>query len=335
MDETTLIATLLAVLLYRRRTHRRLQQRASNWRPSYEYLKGSFSLDLMSPGRARVWLRFTVPEIQRLAPLLHLDEISYRNGYSCDPTTALCVVCARLSYPGRWYQHADLFKRSPSWLSTIFNDTIQFLTLRFANHLRWHPQMTRYSTLKRFADAVQRVGGVEGVYGFVDGTFRGHCRPSGPDAQRTVYSGHKRAHGLNWQAIVTPDGLVSSLVGPFAGANNDWSMWKRSGCEEDIRKVMAGKETLYIYGNPAYNSSFGVACPFKHPYGRRYLSRAQQEFNRSLSTVRIAVEQAFGDVQVQWTYTAFSKALTAGLQPVAAHFVVAVVSILTFIEPLR
>jgi hypothetical protein len=237
MDQSTLVATLIFVLLFRRRYLQQIQP----IRAMYEYLRGSFSLDLMPPGRARVWLRFTVPEIKRLAPLLHLEEIEYRNGYDCEPITALCVVCARLSYPGIWYQHADMFGRSPSWLSTVFNDTVIVLSHRFANHLRWHPQMTQYSTLKRFADAVEAVGGVKGVYGFVDGTFRGHRRPGGQEAQRTVYSGHKRAHGMNWQAVVTPDGLVSSLVGPYAGANNDWSMWKRSGCEEEIRKVMTNQ----------------------------------------------------------------------------------------------
>jgi DDE superfamily endonuclease len=87
---------------------------------------------------------------------------------------------------------------------------------------------------------------------------------------------------------------------------------------------MDGHETLYIYGDPAYNASFGVACPFKHPQGRRHLTHAEQHFNKALSTVRIAVEQAFGDIQVQWTYTAFGKGLTAGAQPVAAQFIVAV-----------
>jgi DDE superfamily endonuclease len=158
----------------------------------------------------------------------------------------------------------------------------------------------------------------------VDGTFRGHRRPKDYNSQRTVYSGHKRAHGMNYQAIVTPDGLVSSIIGPFAGANNDWAMWKRSGCEEEIRQVMDGHETLYIYRDPAYNASFGVACPFKHPQGRRHLTHAEQHFNKALSTVRIAVEQAFRDIQVQWTYTAFGKGLTAGAQPVAAQFIVAV-----------
>jgi hypothetical protein len=262
----------------------------------------------MPPGRAQVWLRFSVPEIIRLALLLHLDKIDFRNCISVDPTTALCVVCARLSYPGRWWHLVDL----------VFNDTITFLIHKFSEHLWWHRQLTQYTRLLEFSEAVHRIGGVSGVWGFVDGTFRGHRRPKDYNSQRTVYLGHKRAYGMNYQAIITPDGLVSSIIGSFARANNDWAMWKRSGCKEEIRQVMDGHETLYIEREIQHNASFGVACPFKHPQGRCHLTHAEQHFNKALSTVRIAVEQAFGDIQVQWTYTAFGKGLTAGAQPVAA-----------------
>jgi DDE superfamily endonuclease len=301
------------------------QKRQWQWRPAYEYLQQSFSLELMPPGRAKAWLRFTVPEIQRIAPLLQLHTVEYRYRLQVDATTALCVVCARLSTPGKWYPICDLFGRSRSWLSTVFNDTVLFLAATFVESLNWHPQISDYSRLKAFSRGVHRVGGVKGVWGFIDGTFRGHRRPGGDDeAQRLVYSGHKKQHGVNYQAIVTPDGLISSLTGPWAGPVNDWAMFKRSGCEEAIRSVMAGRETLYIYGDPAYSASFGVACPFEHPKGRRYLGAKEQAFNRALSSVRIAVEQAFGNIQVQWTYTAFSKGLSAGQQPVAAYFYSAV-----------
>ena len=87
---------------------------------------------------------------------------------------------------------------------------------------------------------------------------------------------------------------------------------------------MEGHETLYIYGDPAYNGSFGIVSGWKDPRGCRYLSTEKQRFNKVLSSIRIAVEQSFGRTQVLWTYTAFNKGLAAGWQPVAAYFVVAV-----------
>ena len=108
MPRYTLII-LLTVYIYRRRQLQLLQRRRRRrhyqqqlrirYRPAFKYVFRSFSLDFMPPGRARIYLRFTVPEIQRLAPLLRLYAIEYRAGIKCDSTTALCVICVRLSYP--------------------------------------------------------------------------------------------------------------------------------------------------------------------------------------------------------------------------------------------
>lgn len=123
---------------------------------------------------------------------------------------------------------------------------------------------------------------------------------------------------------MTPDGLVSSLCGPFLGTANDWFMWLQSGCEARIEELMEGREELFLYGDPAYKCTYGVMAPFTHPRGRRYLPEDQQAFNKALSSVRIAVENCFGKTQQLFSYTAFSKALRAGQQPVAAHFAAAI-----------
>jgi len=88
-----------------------------------------------------------------------------------------------------------LFGRSPAWLSAVFNDAVTFLVEEFTPLLQWHPQLT-YSRLLVYEEAVERVGGCGGIWGFVDGTFRGFCKPSKDDeAQRAAYNGHKRQHG--------------------------------------------------------------------------------------------------------------------------------------------
>jgi hypothetical protein len=117
------------------------------------------------------------------------------------------VVCARLSYPNRWYTLADLFDRSPSWLSIVFNDTVIYLCNRFKKHLRWHRLLTDYTRLKAYTKAVKSICRVDGIYGFIDGTFKGYCRPTEQKAQGIVYSGHKRNYGYNWQVVTAADGL--------------------------------------------------------------------------------------------------------------------------------
>jgi hypothetical protein len=88
---------------------------------------------------------------------------------------------------------------------------------------------------------------------------------------------------------------------------------------------MANQEkALYIYKDPAYKASYSVMCLYTHKTSRHLLPQDQKAFNRRLSSVRIAVEHAFGHTQVLWTYTAFAKQLKLELQPVAVHFAVAV-----------
>jgi hypothetical protein len=71
------------------------------------------------------------------------------------------------------------------------------------------------------AKAVERKGGCENIWGFVNGTFCPMSRPLHYQTQCHVYSGHKKLHGLNWQAITTPNGLISSFIGPYEGLTND------------------------------------------------------------------------------------------------------------------
>jgi hypothetical protein len=54
------------------------------------------------------------------------------------------------------------------------------------------------------------------------------------------------------------------------------------------------RETLYLYGDPAYSCSFGVCAPFRTPAGG-VLNRDYAEFNKHLSRERISIEHAFGD----------------------------------------
>ena len=49
-------------------------------------------------------------------------------------------------------------------------------------------------------------------FGFVDGTVRPISRPD--ENQRVVYNGHKRVHGLKFQSVVIPNGLIAHLYGP-------------------------------------------------------------------------------------------------------------------------
>ena len=63
-----------------------------------------------------------------------------------------------------------------------------------------------------YADAVFAKGAsLDNCFGFVDGTVRPICCPG--EMQRAVYNGHKRVHGLKFQSVAPPNGLIANLFG--------------------------------------------------------------------------------------------------------------------------
>jgi hypothetical protein len=270
--------------------------------------------------------RFKRAELVYLSHVLELDTIAWSNRLKPSPELAMAVTCCRLRYPNDWAILCDHFGRSRGWLSTVFTDVIEFIDGRWKHLLQWHPRLDNKRRIKWFAETIRRKGGGVNIWGFVDGTFRGFRRPT--QRQRDYYSGHYHGHGFKYQAIVTPDGLVSSLIGPFHGRDNDWSIWQQSGVAEKLTVILnRGRRQglgMYLYGDLAYSQHIGIMAPYKHHLGFRYLDPGQAVFNRRLAKVRIAVEHAFGQTQSLWTYTAFSGGLQSGSQAVASFFRTAV-----------
>ena len=111
-----------------------------------------------------------------------------------------------------------------------------------------------------------------------------------------MYSGYYKDHGMKWQAVATPDGLISSLYGPWPSLANDWTMLYKSGILDKCRDTYGNCEKLYIYSDPAYTGSFGIMGPYQHASGWHALPPNEYAFNVALSSVWISVEHAFGHV---------------------------------------
>ena len=150
--------------------------------------------------------------------------------------------------------------------------------------------------------------------------MRAFCRPG--QEQRAFYSGYKKSHGYKFQSIVTPDGLLSSLVGPFPGPVGDWIIWRSSGISEILRELFISDSPLYVFGDSAYAPSFGVMGPYI-PSVNNPLTQEQEAANLVMSGERIVVEWGFGRVVNYWALNSFKNQLKLGLSPVAAYYMVA------------
>ena len=157
----------------------------------------------------------------------------------------------------------------------------------------WDNRRLTFDRLLAYSQAIHNLGGGSSFWGFIGGTLNATCRPV--IDQQEFYSGHKRKHSYKYQYIVTPDGLVSSLMGPFIGRRGDWKMVELSGLEGKLREVNAGRipaQALYLYGDPAYCTIYGIMGPYKN-YPTRPRTPAEDQFNKIMAKLRIEVEHGF------------------------------------------
>ena len=168
-----------------------------------------------------------------------------------------------------------------------------------------------------FAKAVADKGApLLNVWGFIDGTVRGICRPK--SYQQSVFNGHKRIHALKFQSIVAPNGVIVDLFGPIEGRRHDAALLNESNLLErmDI-------ETLHnyaVYGDPAYPLRPNLIVPFR----AGALTPEQLDFNGTMSRVRESVEWAFGNILRLFAFLDFKKNLKLYLQPVGKMYIVGV-----------
>ena len=53
--------------------------------------------------------------------------------------------------------------------------------------------------------------------GFIDGTVRPISKPG--QNQHVVYNGHKRVHGVKFQSVALPNGIIGNMYGPIGKGN--------------------------------------------------------------------------------------------------------------------
>ena len=91
-------------------------------------------------------------------------------------------------------------------MDTIYKDHNHRITQR--NNTVLNPAL-----LETYAREMRQKGSpLHNCFGFVDGTVRPTSRTE--ENQRIVYNGHKRVHGLKYQFVALPNGMISNMYGP-------------------------------------------------------------------------------------------------------------------------
>ena len=77
----------------------------------------------------------------------------------------------------------------------------------------WNNGILNSVSLQMYADAISAKGAaLDNCFGLIDGTVRAISKPV--ERQRVMYNGHKRIHGIKFQSVTLPNGLIANMYGP-------------------------------------------------------------------------------------------------------------------------
>ena len=144
------------------------------------------------------------------------------------------------------------------------------------------------------------------VFGIIDDTCIKTTRPgSGPiddsehaprrvgahEIQRAFYSGYMRAHGLKYQTLLLPNGMLGSVWGS-AISHNDVGVMNMSGLEDHLQEILD-----FIPGTTSYPTLFGDAIFVPSPVVTNRIQNSTQEqtiIDRRMNSIRQSVELTYG-----------------------------------------
>jgi DDE superfamily endonuclease len=198
-------------------------------------------LDKVSPTDFVENFRFTHEEFERVVAAYQLpDVIPIRQTKQRVPgRIGLAVVLARLASYGAWRQFVDFLGMKRSTLKAVFYETLKMMFPSACQRIQKPSRaFLTDERLSRYCDAIHAKGSpYRNVFGFIDGTVYEICRPCGDYVwQRSVYNGHKKTHGLKFQGISSPDGIIQFLHGPYQGRLHDITILEESNVIRVLRE---------------------------------------------------------------------------------------------------
>lgn len=263
--------------------------------------------------------RFGKSEFLRLFAALRLPSVWIsEHGDRCTGQEALLMVLYRLHRPVTLFDMKELFGRGEGAISAVINEVMKWVVDRYKIVLNWDCHRLVPRLLQQFADAVFEevrdiAPGMNDVIGFIDGTLQVCARPKGSKEQEVLFSGHKRRHGLKFQAITTPDGVIVHLGGPVAGRRHDMTIYGQCRTAALLRQHAPG---FRVYGDKGYRNSAPLCAPEK---GADLPADLQRQ-NAALGQLRVSVEWSFGQVKNLWRSQYMAPELKPHQQQVAAFY---------------
>ena len=217
-----------------------MSKNPKNWQKTVKiFFKGCLPQDLLSP------LLNTFSHLFWLHDILQIpDRITCYNG------TFVSVIGALFIYLKRYTLLR--FEILVPELCIINNCTLNFIYYRWNySFYTMNQAWLSPNCLQLFGDAIYAKWAPQDSYwGFIPGSVRLCCRQS--INQRIVCNAYKRVHGVKFQSVVTPNGLIVNLFGPVRAETT--TMFGDSGLYTRLQQHARGQNhsILCQYVDSAY-----------------------------------------------------------------------------------
>jgi hypothetical protein len=253
---------------------------------------------------------FTADELHLLARVLDLpNPLITATGYRTSTLECIRLLCARLRSPEDQWSLSTKYARPQCAISEITNETAAHINTRWSHLLSWDRDgVMSPEALQRYAHALEDFNApTSSIALFIDCTIRQTCCLG--KFQQLAYTGYKKFHGMKFQGLVAPNGLIVHLDGPYRTPQNDCGVLQLSellgkleayGIQPGSREGdLVEYHFFQVYGDSAY----GVSPLMVSPYlGVSELTADQKAWNKVMGGVHISVEHGFGLVLQDWPF---------------------------------
>ena len=234
--------------------------------------------------------------------------------------TGLFCLLARLGSKSSLYSIGVIIRMNPRRIGRICNRMVEWLFMTWGHVVKGPAKEDR---LGAYTEAILDAAGLfhNTVFGFIDCTIRAVARPV--YGQRALYTGWKKKHGLKYQAVMVPDGLIVWLFGPRTCRRFDTTMLTESGLLEEIEAIQERLGVdVCLYGDPAYRCGPAMQTGFNS--AQREDDPTKDQYSRSMNSMRTAVEWGFGIVIIKFPWVDNKSANKVGKIPVGLYYHAAV-----------
>ena len=264
--------------------------------------------------------------LPRLLRVLQWPPVMYTiNQVAFSSEICLLMVLYRFAFPSTLNKLEVIFGIHYSVCSHIIKQGVNLLATKFENRLIHFDFELVIQRLEEYQMAIERKskGAATTCFALIDATLHQIYRSwvgrrrrtirNNNNIQQAASSGYKRHHGLKFQSVIVPDGMIVEMFGPVEGRRHDTTVLKSSNLEQQLLRL---PPNTYIYGDQAYP----VRPWLLSPYRGANKSIHMRAWNRKMRTVRISVEHGYKIITSLWSHLKYVPAQKVFRTPVAKQF---------------